>query len=72
VPSSSISKVPVNAHNAYGKDPDRLGDKLGAFTEERGLVAPFQRSAELGASPNGGSAGAFGNSDTGGEPLSVS
>lgn len=27
--------------NAYFEDPDRLEDKLRAFAEERGLVAPF-------------------------------
>ena len=37
---------------AYWQDPDRLGDKLRAFAEERGLVTPFERSAEPGASAN--------------------
>jgi hypothetical protein len=29
---------------AYYKDPDKLDDKLRAFAEERGLVAPFRNS----------------------------
>jgi hypothetical protein len=40
----------------YWEDPDQLGDKLRAFAEERGLVAPFQKRAEPGASSNGGPA----------------
>ena len=37
----------------YWKDPDHLGDKVRAFAEERGLVAPFRRSAEPAAPPDG-------------------
>jgi hypothetical protein len=56
----------------YYKDPDHLGDKLRAFAEERGLVAPFRRSAEPGAAPNGDPAERLGNSGAGGGPPSVS
>lgn len=38
----------------YCKDPDHLGDKLRAFAEKRGLVAPFQKSSGTGATSTGG------------------
>jgi hypothetical protein len=31
---------------AYCEDPDRLSERMRAFAEERGLVAPFRRDAE--------------------------
>jgi hypothetical protein len=45
---------------AYCEDPDRLSERMRAFAEERGLVAPFRRDA--GAAPNGGPATPMDNS----------
>ena len=44
VPDWSIELEHVD--KAYWKDPDHLSDRLRAFAEERGLVAPFRRGAE--------------------------
>ena len=57
---------------AYWMDDDHLGDRLRAFAEERGLVAPFRRRAEPGAPPNGGPAARPGNSEVSEGPPSVS
>jgi hypothetical protein len=57
---------------AYWKDPDHLSDRLRAFAEERGLVAPFRKIAEPDAPPNGGPAIPFGSSGITEGPPSVS
>ncbi len=56
---------------AYCEDPDRLGERMRAFAEEQGLVAPFRRDAEC-AAPNDGPATRSGNSGAAEGPPSVS
>ena len=57
---------------AYCDDPDGLSDRLRAFAEKRGLVAPFRKNAEPCAAPNGGPAMRLGNSGVTKGPPSVS